>query len=62
MDAGNPYLDTINHYKKDIYYKIANEIQRVINAESNSKLKTKSNLMLKAGHFLNKVKVKLKLK
>ena len=30
------YLDTINHYKKVVYYKLSGEIQRIINSDDNS--------------------------
>lgn len=33
----NPYLDTINHYKKNVYYKIAKSIEDYISRYENSK-------------------------
>ena len=37
-DGEDPYLDTINHYKKVIYYRIALGIQKYINENSNNKM------------------------
>lgn len=57
LNAEMPYLDTINHYKKAVYYHIAQEIQRIVNDNSGkSNLKAKSKTRLLCSSILNNIK------
>lgn len=53
MDEEYPYLDTINHYKKNVYFKIAQQIQHFISQNDNkSDLKVKNRAELFLDFFM----------
>lgn len=57
LNSSMPYLDTINHYKKSVYYQIAQDIQNIVNSTSKkSNLKAKSTVHLFCSSALNKIK------
>lgn len=57
MKTDNPYLDTINHYKKEIYYQLACEIENIIIKTSNTNdVITRSNSSSKAQGFFSRLK------
>lgn len=63
IGSSENYLDTINHYKKVVYFNIAKEINRIIAAvgykdfgEVNSDVLEKSILKQQRGQIRNKVK------
>ncbi len=54
-----PYLDTINHYKKVVYFRIAKEIQAYINStNSSANLQTKSWTTVIIHSIIRKLKMK----
>ena len=60
LNGDNPYLDTINHYKPEIYYHIAYEIQQLINRTSATTIKTKSHNTIIFEKTVSKLKRRVK--
>ena len=59
LQSDKPYLDTINHYKKVVYYRLAGAIQKYIaGCDDTLNLKTKHPAVLFAESILEKVKRK----
>ena len=59
LQSDNPYLDTINHYKKVVYYRLGGAIQKYIAGCDNSlKLRTKHPVTLYAESIMAKLKRK----
>lgn len=55
-----PYLDTINHYKKVVYFRIAKEIQTYINQiDSTANVQTKSWSTVMVHEIIRKIKGKI---
>lgn len=60
LQDDNPYLDTINHYKKVVYYRLAGAIQKnIAECDTSLKLKTKSPIVLYTENMYRKLRSKV---
>lgn len=56
------YFDNINHYSKEVYYKLAKEIITIVNNTINTKIKKKSIINMKIQDLMYKLYKKIKKK
>lgn len=60
LDSPDLYLDTINHYKKSVYFSIAQEIQKYLEQNGISRITAKSKARLALENFAGELKKNLK--